>query len=59
MQPDEFANLGTWCQTRRGQVMVCEVAGADWLPFETFMAAKAAYSRVVSHEVLWRNEIAG
>lgn len=57
MLPDEYAELGAWCRTRRGQVVVCEAAGADRLPFEPFMAAKAAYERVVSHEVIWRNGV--
>lgn len=35
----DFAKLSAWCQTRRGQVIVCEAPGAggrmpDWLPFE-------------------------
>lgn len=29
----DFAALGEWCKTRRGQVIVCEQEGADWLPF--------------------------
>lgn len=29
----EFDALASWALTREGQVMVCEGAGADWLPF--------------------------
>lgn len=29
----DFGRLGEWCQRRRGQAIVCEAAGADWLPF--------------------------
>lgn len=29
----DYPALGRWCRTRRGQVIVCESAGADWLPF--------------------------
>ena len=29
----DHKRLGQWCQTRKGQVVVCEHAGADWLPF--------------------------
>lgn len=32
----DFADLGAWCRSRRGQVMVCENAGARWLPFRFF-----------------------
>ena len=27
------AELADWCRSRTGQVIVCEHAGADWLPF--------------------------
>lgn len=29
----DYAHLAEWCRTRRGQVIVCENEGADWLPF--------------------------
>ena len=29
----DFPALGAWCRSRKGLVMVCENAGADWLPF--------------------------
>jgi len=32
----DFNHLAQWCQSRYGQVMVCENEGADWLPFEEF-----------------------
>ena len=55
----DFRALGTWCQTRRGQVVVCENVGADWLPFMPFMVAKATAGRGrvgVSKEAIWTNE---
>lgn len=30
----DYPALGDWCRTRRGHVLVCENAGADWLPFQ-------------------------
>lgn len=57
-QPDDFGALGAWCRTRRGQVMVCEQQGADWLPFEplgSFRSAPAAYRPKRSAEVIWTN----
>lgn len=30
----DFTGLGQWCQSRQGQVIVCEAGVADWLPFE-------------------------
>lgn len=55
----DYAALGAWCRTLRGQVMVCENAGADWLPFEPFAAMKAtcgvhkAGGGRYSEEVVW------
>jgi hypothetical protein len=30
----DYDELGDWCRTRRGQVIVCESANATWLPFD-------------------------
>lgn len=52
----DFGKLGDWCQSRSGQVLVCENEGADWLPFQPLTRAKATSGRGrtgVSHEVLW------
>jgi site-specific DNA-adenine methylase len=29
-----FKHLGKWCLRRKGQLIVCEAEGADWLPFK-------------------------
>lgn len=31
--PTDYTHLAQWCRSRRGQVIVCERAGATWLPF--------------------------
>lgn len=50
----DYAALGNWCRTLRGQVMVCENEGADWLPFRTFRTIKAGrVASKVSHEAIW------
>jgi hypothetical protein len=52
----DFAKLGEWCQEPgRGQVIVCENEGADWLPFQPFADAKTARANR-SAEVVWLNE---
>jgi len=48
-----FSALATWCQSRRGQVIVCESAGADWLPFRFLGSMKAKTG--VSREAIWTN----
>lgn len=51
----DYAALAEWCRARRGQVIVCEQAGATWLPFESLGRAETA-RRVAdkrSHEVVW------
>lgn len=55
----DYASLGEWCRGRKGQVIVCERAGADWLPFEPFGKFKAMggpRGKSHSHEVIWTNE---
>lgn len=49
----DFAALGEWCASRRGQVIACDALGADWLPFRPFHDAKAARGRCA--EVIWTN----
>lgn len=49
----DYARLAMWCKERRGQVIVCENAGATWLPFEPLATIKA--TRGTSQEVSWVN----
>lgn len=48
----DYSDLATWCQTRRGTTIVCEQAGADWLPFQPLASIKSSRGR--SNEVVWR-----
>lgn len=55
-RPDQidFEHLGKWCRSRKGQVIVCEYAGAQWLPFKTitrFNRVKGQHKD--SKEVCW------
>ena len=50
----DYESLGRWCQSRRGQVMVCENDGAEWLPFSPFETLKAGVNGSGSKEVLWQ-----
>lgn len=53
----DFSALGDWCRTRVGQVIVCEGAGADWLPFEDVIGNTKVMSgagrRGTFKEVAW------
>jgi len=49
----DYPALAAWCRTRHGQTMVCENAGATWLPFQPFASCKSGPARRVSEEVLW------
>jgi hypothetical protein len=54
----DYLALGDWCQSRTGQVIVCENAGATWLPFTPFRTIKGLEGRrggKKSEEVLWTN----
>lgn len=53
----DFAYLGTWCQSLPGQVIVCENAGAAWLPFRDFATLSHARGKVKpSKEVVWLSD---
>lgn len=52
----DYGALAGWCRGRRGQVIVCENEGADWLPFEPHLSIKAREGRGggrVSAEAMW------
>lgn len=48
----DYDSLGKWCQSRPGQVLVCENKGADWLPFRHFRVLKSMNNKG-SQEVIW------
>ena len=41
----DFGNLARWTLSRRGLVLVCEGAGADWLPFVPLGSFKSTKGR--------------
>lgn len=53
----DYASLAQWCRTRRGQVIVCEQKGADWLPFKHLQDQRstpgAHRTSSYSAEVIW------
>jgi hypothetical protein len=49
-----FGELGDWCQSRNGQVIVCETEKAKWLPFIPIAIQKGR--KCIQHEVFWTNE---
>lgn len=58
-QVGDYQVLGTWCKSRKGQVMVCENDGAEWLPFKPFRAIQANNSKnggKISMEAIWTNK---
>lgn len=54
----DYERLGAWCTSRLGQVIVCENAGATWLPFRELASVRTTRSRRLSKEVYWSNEFA-
>jgi hypothetical protein len=55
----DYANLGEWCRSRCGQVIVCENAGAEWLsfrPFRTIKGLEGSRGGKRSEEVIWTND---
>ena len=49
----DHAALGRWCRQLRGQVIVCENAGAGWLPFEPLAKALSRGNTAPTGEVMW------
>ncbi len=54
-QDIDYSELANWCMSRRGQVIVCENAGADWLPFRLLDDVKTTRNGHRSKEVYWLN----
>ena len=54
----DFDALAEWCQSRRGQVIVCEQEGADWLPFKPLYSL-SSHRGSKSTEVIWTNTPTG
>jgi hypothetical protein len=55
----DFAALGSWCRSRRGQVIACENVGADWLPFSPLSGMKTTRKGKRSHEAMWLSPSGG
>lgn len=51
-QVDSYESLSKWCMCRKGQTLVCESEGADWLPFRKVTTVVGSTHRVTT-EVLW------
>lgn len=51
----DYPALGAWCRTRRGQAIVCENEGADWLPFRPLYSTANNWNGATkrSVEVVW------
>lgn len=49
----DYDKLGEWCKRRRGQVIVCENEGADWLDFVSLAKVKTTRKGQRSGEVVW------
>lgn len=53
-----YPKLAEWCRCWKGQVIVCENDGADWLPFRPFATIKSnscKRGKGYSKEVIWTN----
>lgn len=55
----DYDQLGAWCRSRRGQVVVCENDGASWLPFRSvakLRSGKSCRNVRTSLEAVWTND---
>lgn len=49
----DFKQLGEWCKSRNGQIIVCENSKADWLPFKPMIKMQGTIHKTT--EVIWSN----
>lgn len=53
----DYKELAEWCKSRKGQVIVCENEGADWLDFKPFRDGYTQKTNgTKSKEVVWYRE---
>ena len=50
----DYDHLSNWCQSRNGEVVVCENNGSTWLPFKTLHTTKSFTG--LTKEVYWSNK---
>jgi hypothetical protein len=50
-----FSDLKNWCESRKGQTIVCENTSANWLPFIE-IAKTQGVKNTNTTEVFWTNE---
>jgi len=56
----DYENLAKYCMSRKGQVIACENAGEDWLPFRELGNIRAGNyngGKPTSAEVIWTNDV--
>lgn len=56
----DYNHLAEWCRKRNGQAIVCEIHGANWLPFQPFrslLSHPGVRGAGHSREVIWTNQI--
>ena len=49
----DFKQLGEWCKSRNGQIIVCENTKADWLDFKPIIKMQGTIHKTT--EVIWSN----
>ena len=50
-----YPDLADWCQSRKGQVIVCEQEGADWLSFSPLVTSITSGNKM-SQEIMYYRE---
>lgn len=59
MNQVDYAHLSSWARERSGQKIVCEAAGADWLPFTPLFSTSTASGngRRSFSEAIWTGNV--
>jgi hypothetical protein len=56
---DDFVNLASWVRNRKGNVIVCEQEGADWLPFKRLKDLTTCKGNSKSEVFYYKGKIGG
>lgn len=54
----DYQTLAAWCTSRRGQIIVCEAAGAGWMPFTPHRMNQTVHRNTTGRqvEVVWYSD---
>lgn len=56
IQDEDYTELASWSRSRKGQAIVCEHEGANWLPFRALHTSGQSQTNRPQKETIWTND---